>query len=173
MKKTIAAILATGLSAFATEIPSLDKEIVKLDSGFVQEIAKDSAKLADYKIKATADSLRLVLEGRKDSAAWSGNLPDSLKARFDANKVAIDKKRDSLRADLSLHLDSVKVKVEALKAQAKLQRAAFVATLKEADKVKVAKKIAEIEKKAEARTAAIEKAIADVKAKLEVRKAAK
>jgi hypothetical protein len=173
MKKIIAAVFVAGISAFAADTATIKTTIAKFDTSFVKEIVKDSAKLTEYKTKATADSLRLTLEGKKDSGSWTANLPDSVKAKFEAKKADLDKKRDSLRTELSSKLDSVKVKVEALKTEAKTKRDAFVATLKDADKVVVAKKITEIEKKADARTAAIEKAIADVKAKLETKKAAK
>jgi len=182
MKKIIASVLVAGISAFAADSTVVLKGLPKFDS-IVKFERNDSAKLADFaaklevvKAKASADSLKfaeLAKEGKKDSSKFAGTLPDSIKAKFEAKKAEIDQKRDSLRADLVKHVDSIQVKVQALKADAKTKREAFVAGLKADEKAKIEVKIADIEKKADARTAAIEKKIAEIKAKIEAKKAAK
>ena len=180
MKKIIASVLVAGISAFAADSSAVEKHLPKFDS-LVKFERVDSVKLADFgakleaiKAKASADSAKfaeMAKEGKRDSAKFAGTLPDSIKAKFEAKRIEIDQKRDSLRADLVKHLDSVKVKVEALKADAKAKRAEFVKTLKADETAKIEKKIVDIEKKNDARREAIEKKIADIKAKIEAKKA--
>lgn len=113
--------------------------------------ASDSAMLAQF-AQAFAQPGTLP-----DSVGgWQPQMPDSIRARIQANHEALAAMRDSIRARLATQQDSLKAQVHALRDSATVRREAYLGAMNANDRSNVAPKLEALDARSKSRREAIQ-----------------